>query len=157
MSQDGVILAGLLDVTEQGGAVNVELAVLADYATTTADGKLIIAGVFDMINVASFPARHPVMCLALRIHGDAADLGTHALELRLVDPDARGVVPAVTSQFEVPDPGEQATTANSQFVINMANIAFEKPGPYSFDILIDERYELSVSFEVRQSAPTSHQ
>ena len=137
--------------------MNVELAVLADYATTTADGKLIIAGVFDMISVATFPAQHPAMYLAIRIRGDAADVGTHALELRLVDPDARGVVPAVTSQFEVSAPGEQTTIANSQFVINMANIAFEKPGPYSFDILIDERYELSVSFEVRQPAPASHE
>ncbi|MCX6363020.1 MAG: hypothetical protein NTW58_02395 [Actinobacteria bacterium] len=137
--------------------MNVELAVLADYATTTADGKLIIAGVFDMISVASFPAQHPAMYLALRIHGDGADIGAHALELRLVDPDARGVVPAVTSRFEVPDPGELSAIANSQFVINMANIAFEKPGPYAFDILIDERYELSVSFEVRQLAPASHE
>jgi len=109
--------------------VNVELAVLADYATTTSDGKLIIAGVFDTINVAAFPAQHPVVCLALRIHGDAADVGTHALELRLVDPDARGVVPAVTSQFDVSDSGDHATTAKTQFVINMVNLHFEKPGP----------------------------
>ena len=110
--------------------MNVELAVLADYATTTSDGKLIIAGVFDTINVAAFPAQHPVVCLALRIHGDAADVGTHALELRLVDPDARGVVPAVTSQFDVSDSGDHATTAKSQFDIQLSNVSAIRPPSY---------------------------
>jgi len=59
VSQDGVVLAGLREATEPEDGVNVELAVLVDYATTTADGKLIIAGVFDVISVASFPAWHP--------------------------------------------------------------------------------------------------
>ena len=98
-----------------------------DYERWQADHR---RRLFDTINVAAFPAQHPVVCLALRIHGDAADVGTHALELRLVDPDARGVVPAVTSQFDVSDSGDHATTAKSQFVINMVNLHFEKPGLY---------------------------
>jgi hypothetical protein len=40
------------------------------------------------------------------------------------------VVPAVTSQFDVSDSGDHATTAKSQFVINMVNLHFEKPGLY---------------------------
>jgi len=133
--------------------VNIELAALADYAAVTADGKLIVAGVFDSLIVAGLPASHPMMYLALRISGDAAETGRHELEVRLVDPDGKPVIPSLKGGIELPPTPADGTAASAQFVMGMANVAFAAQGPHAFDILIDERYELSVSVVVRLAPP----
>ena len=50
----------------------VKLAVLADYANVTSDGKLNILGIFDRMNVLNLPAVHPQMNLVLRLEAHRA-------------------------------------------------------------------------------------
>jgi len=50
--------------------VNIELAVLADYAAVTHDNKLVIAGIFDSLNVPGLTWSLTMMSLALRISGE---------------------------------------------------------------------------------------
>jgi len=133
--------------------VNIELAALADYAAVTADGKLIVAGVFDSLIVPALPASHPMMYLALRISGDASETGRHELEIRLVDPDGKAVIPSLQGGLELPPTPEGGTPISAQFVMGMANVAFGAQGPHAFDILIDERYELSLSVVVKLASP----
>jgi hypothetical protein len=129
--------------------VNIELAVLADYAAIMHDNKLVIAGIFDSLNVAAVPASIPMMYLALRVSGDASDQGAHELELRLVDPDGRALIPSLRGGIELPQPPADGAPSWAQLVMGMANVVFSSLGPHAFDILIDGRYEMSVTVFVR--------
>ena len=67
--------------------MQVKLAVLADYANVTAEGKLNILGIFDRINLVQVPAVHPQMHLVLRLEARAAERDrVHRVEIRLHDP-----------------------------------------------------------------------
>ena len=134
--------------------MNIELAALADYAALTADGKLVVAGVFDALLVPALPASHPMMYLALRISGDASEAGRHEPQIRLVCPRGKPVIPSLRGGLDLPTVGAGEAKASAQLVMGMGNVSFGSQGPHAFDILIDERYELSVSVDVRL-APAS--
>ena len=60
--------------------MQVKLALLADYANVTAEGKLNILGIFDRINVVGVPAVHPQMHFILRLEAHPAEWDrTHPL------------------------------------------------------------------------------
>ncbi len=129
--------------------VRVDLAVLADYATVTDDKKLVIVGVFDSILAKSFPALHPSMYVALRICLGPADNGDHTLSLRIVDPDGHTVAPELKANFTVNAPLNDDQEGALQLVMGMGNMKFEVCGPYAVYILIDDRYEETVSLSLR--------
>ncbi|MEI6451684.1 MAG: hypothetical protein WCP98_17300, partial [Actinomycetes bacterium] len=97
--------------------MNIELAVLADYAAVTHDNKLVIAGIFDSLNVPGLPWSLPMMSLALRISGDAADVGRHELELRLVDPDGGAIIPSLKGEFVLPPVPADGAPSSAQLVM----------------------------------------
>ena len=129
--------------------MNIALAVLADYAAVTHDNKLVIAGIFDSLNVPGLPWSLPMMSLALRMSGDASDVGRHEIELRLVDPDGGAIIPSLKSEFVLPPVPADGAPSSAQMVMGMANVVFSAHGPHAFDILVDGRYELSVTVYVR--------
>ena len=53
--------------------MQVKLAVVADYANVSSEGKLNILGIFDRINVSDLPAAHPQMHLILRLEAHSTD------------------------------------------------------------------------------------
>jgi hypothetical protein len=135
-----------------GGAVQVKLALLADYANVTAEGKLNILGIFDRINVTEIPAVHPQMHLILRLEAHPAERGRpHNVEIRLHDPDGDTVF-EVRGDF-VPQgrPGE--TIATNQ-ILTLNNLQLSKPGGYTFVVLVnnDLKMELPLAVEVAPPA-----
>lgn len=56
--------------------MRVALGVLADYANVSADGKLNIMGVFQIVNVIQFPHVHAQMHLVLTLEADPSEAGT---------------------------------------------------------------------------------
>jgi hypothetical protein len=128
--------------------MQVRLAALADYATTTEHGKLIIAGVMDTVIVRELPAAHPMMALAVRMVAEPGEARTHMLTMRLVDPDGLDVIPPVNGQIEfgTPHPTEGA---RAQVVLNMPGVTFKVAGAHRMDILLDGRLEYSVDLFVR--------
>lgn len=70
--------------------MKVTLAVLADYANITREGKLNILGIFDVIHAHDFPMTHPQMQLVMRFEADIAEAGkTKKLEIKLMDEDGK--------------------------------------------------------------------
>ncbi len=132
--------------------MRVDLAVLSDYATMTADQKLVIVGVFDTILVHALPAAHPSLHLALRVCIGPEDTGAHSLLVRLVDPDGREVIPALKADFDadIPMDGDQGAL---QMVLEIGPVPFAAEGPHAVDILIDDRYEDAVPLRIKL---TSH-
>lgn len=129
--------------------MQVKLAVLADYANVTAEGKLNILGIFDCINVTDVPAVHPQMQFIMRLeaHPDEKDR-VHTIEVRLHDPDGQTV-------FElkgeiVPRGGAPGQTIASNQIITINNLELRQTGEYSFVVFIDNDLKTEVPLTVTQ-------
>lgn len=133
--------------------MRVDLAVLADYATVTADQKLVIVGVFDVILAKTVPVRHSSMYVALRICSGAIDNGDHTVIIRLVDPDGKPVGPELKAEFTVQVPLDLDGEGALQLVMGIGNVELKEFGPYAVDILIDDRFEDTVALRLQESRP----
>jgi len=123
--------------------VNVDLALLADYAAVTNEGKLIAAGIFDRLRPPQLPWHHPTMCIALRVHFHPGEEGGHKIGIRLVDPDGTQIVSLDgDATVAAMDPVEGGT---AQLVLNLNNVPFKMKGRHSFDVFLDGRYEHSIA------------
>ena len=130
--------------------MRVDLAVLADYATTTQDQKLVIVGVFDTILLTELPAAHRSLHLALRVCFGPADSGPHTLVVRLVDPDGHEIIPALKAGFSADFPDDSDAEGALQMVLEIGNVPFTVAGPYAVDILLDDRYEETAPFRIKK-------
>jgi Family of unknown function (DUF6941) len=132
--------------------MEIEFAVIADYATTTSENKLVIGGIFDTVYAPDMPAQHPVMALALRVRAHPGEEGRHAITVRLVDPDGAEVVQPLEAPFEI-GVGDQLEGGTADLVLQLNGVPFETFGRHSFDIFVDGRFEKGVMLSVRR-APT---
>lgn len=129
--------------------MNVTLAVLADYANLSQEGKLNIMGVFDAIYAETFPMIHPEMKLVVQYEAGAADVqATHRIEIHLMDADGRKPM-VITGQVAIGDvqPGYPLKT-NS--ILNIRNAQFERPGDFVFNVLVDGEVKHQVPLKVLQ-------
>ena len=98
--------------------MELKLAVLADYATTTDQGKLVLGGVFDTLMMQRFPGVHPQMAVAIRLAAGPDEGNNHHVTVRLLDPRGNDVIPAMEGDLEVPGrrhpvrPGRAARAAH---------------------------------------------
>lgn len=82
--------------------MDIKLAVLADGANATAEGKLNILGIFNALHAPNFPCVHPQMCLVLRFEATRAEEGkTRNIEIQLADDDGQKVF-AINASLVIP-------------------------------------------------------
>ena len=133
--------------------MEVTLALLADYANLTADGKLNIMGTFDTIFAERFPAVHPQMQLILRLSANPAEVGARKkLEIKLMTEDGRQMF-SISAEFgfQVKDPAlPVGLEMKTDQIIGLNNIRFESAGDYQFAILINDDTKETVPLKVRQ-------
>jgi hypothetical protein len=127
--------------------MDLQVAVLCD-AATDSHGKLNILGTFDTIFTSQLPATHPQCSIALRMSFNKVEEGKHQIKLMFVDEDGGPVMRAVEMAFEVGMP-EDTLFLSRNFVINIQQLKFEKPGLYSIDIAMDGRQEGSIPLQVK--------
>jgi hypothetical protein len=126
--------------------MQVKLAVLADYANVTGDGKLNILGIFDRINLLQIPAAHPQMHLVLRLDAHAAELDrSHAVEIRLHDPDGNTIFEV---QGEIVPHGEAGQPVSTNQILTLNNLQLEKVGNYRFVVLINNDVKTEIPLGV---------
>jgi hypothetical protein len=131
--------------------VQVKLALLADYANVTAEGKLNILGIFDRIGVGQVPAMHPQMHLILRLEAHPAERGrAHKIEIRLHDPDGKTVFD-VHGDF-VPQGPTGETIATNQ-ILTLNNLQLVKAGGYMFIVFVNNDLKAEVPLHVEVGAP----
>jgi hypothetical protein len=133
--------------------MNVNLAVLCDAANVSREGKLNILGEFDSIHVATFPLVYPTMVLVVRLEAHPTEAGEHALKLHLVDEDGGDCVPPLQGAFatgDPPFPGVPIRTA--PLILQMHGVRFDKPGHYSFELLVDNHHLRSLPLHVLADA-----
>lgn len=130
--------------------MQVKLALLADYANVTAEGKLNILGIFDRINVQELPAVHPQMHLILRLEAHPAERNrAHNVEIRLHDPDGQTIF-EVTGDM-VPQ-GATGHTVSTNQILTLNNLQLSKSGGYNFVVLVNNDLKSEVLLEVELGA-----
>jgi hypothetical protein len=113
------------------------MALLADEANMTQDGKLNVLGVFDRIGAIVFPTVHPKMVFAFRVQAEFQDVGkTYAVRVRLLDEDG-GALFEANGEIVAPEvePGE-FSSANQVFTL--VGVQFAQPGIYKFVVALDD-------------------
>lgn len=132
-------------------SMNIQIAVLCD-AATDYNGKLNILGTFDTIITSQLPAVHPQCSIALRLAFTRIEEGSHKVKLNFVDEDGKFVMPSIDMPVDVLVPAE-ANFLVRNFVINIQQLKFDKPGQYSIDMAIDGRQETSIPLLVKHKQP----
>jgi hypothetical protein len=133
--------------------MNIQIAVVCDAATDT-NGKLNLLGAFDTIHTQQLPAVAAQCSIALRMTFYNSEEGMHALRLTFVDADGGNIMPGIDmpAQVRIPDDGHFITT---NFIVNIQQLIFEKPGLYSIDVSLDGRQEASIPLVVKYVPPTA--
>ena len=131
--------------------MQIKLALLADYANVTAEGKLNILGIFDRITVQELPAVHPQMHLILRLEAHAAERNrSHTIEIRLHDPDGETVFEVKGDMVPHGSPG--VTSATNQ-ILTLNNLQLSKVGGYNFVVFVNNDLKAEIPLGVEQSQP----
>ncbi len=129
--------------------MEVDLAVVADAANVSQEGKLNILGVFDTIWARKFPFRHAAMVFVLRVRADFTDKGAHDLEVRLMDADG-GQLFKAGGPLQVPG-GVPGRPIKPHVIMGLAGVTFQKPGDYSFEVMLDDHHLKSVPLYVMET------
>jgi len=131
--------------------MQVKLALLADYANVTGEGKLNILGIFDRITIQQLPVVHPQMHLILRLEAHATERNrVHNIEIRLHDPDGETVFEVKGDM--VPQGASVLSTSTNQ-ILTLNNLQLEKVGGYNFVVFVDNDLKAEVPLGV-ELAPT---
>jgi hypothetical protein len=130
--------------------MQVKLALLADYANVTAEGKLNILGVFDRINIAEIPAVHPQMHFILRLEAHSAERDrAQNIEIRLYDPDGQTVFEVKGDMVPHGKPGQ--TIATNQ-ILTLNNLQLSKTGGYMFVVFVNNDLKTEIPLGVELSS-----
>jgi hypothetical protein len=117
--------------------MKIPMALLADEANVSQEGKLNVLGVFDRIAAASFPVVHPKLVFVFRVQAEYTDQGPPVpVRVRLLDQDG-AVLFEATGELAPPPvgPGE-FVTANQIFTL--VGVQFPQPGLYNFVLTVGE-------------------
>ncbi|HET9151477.1 MAG TPA: hypothetical protein VFN83_07135 [Gemmatimonadales bacterium] len=115
--------------------LQVDFAVIADYALIDQAGKLSVLGIFQHVWVQQFPAVHPRTHLVLRVRGRRTEIGVHTLRIRFLDDRGEELLGGDGSvQFGEPPAGVVDVEAGAVLVFD---VPLPRPGPYRFEITLD--------------------
>ena len=133
--------------------MQVEIAVLADAANISREGKLNICGIFQHVFGQSLPIGWPMMTLVLQLRLAPEEAGQrHTLSIRLNAPQGNVLQQFPDAQFEAPaDPGARKVII--PLTVNFAGLAFPAFGQYGFEILVNGVSLTTVELEVGQIPP----
>jgi len=132
--------------------MQIKLALLADYANVTGEGKLNILGIFDRITVQDLPVVHPQMHLILRLEAHSVErTRVHNIEIRLYDPDGETVF-EVKGEI-VPQGAQGLTTATNQ-ILTLNNLHLAKTGGYMFVVFVDNDLKSEIPLDVEYNPAT---
>jgi hypothetical protein len=132
--------------------VDVNVAVLADYANVSQDGKLNIMGIFQEINPPFLPFPLPQMYLVLSFSAGPAEFDTDRnLRIALLHTDGQELL-TLEAQMRVPRSKREGSRAYINEAVGLAGVVFERPGDYAFYVLIGDDEKAAVPIHVNEPA-----
>jgi hypothetical protein len=128
--------------------MEVTLAVIADYANVSQDGKLNIMGIFQEINAPELPFPLPQMYLVLSFAAGPAEFDSvRDLRVSLLHTDGQELM-RLEGQLQVPRPTRAGSRAYMNEAIGLAGITFYQPGDYGFSVLVGDDEKATVPLHV---------
>ena len=141
-----------MDATPESIGPTVDVALLAD-AVQAVNGKLfILGGGWDTLWVRSLPVRHPSLAIGFRLRVPTSYAANElTLSVELQDEDGKAVLPrGLSHRVRLDSPrSSDATDLGLVRSFTFNNLSFEKEGPYSFVISVDEEPVSRLRFTVR--------
>ena len=130
--------------------MNVNLAVLADYANVSQEGKLNIMGVFQEVNPVSLPAVVPQMYLIVSFEAGAAEFGTEKhIRVALLEMDGSEVM-SMEAPMVVQQPSRSGTRAYINQILVLQGLTLPRPGDYAFHVLVNGDEKRAIPLHVNE-------
>jgi hypothetical protein len=130
------------------------LALLADYANMTREGKLNLMGIFNRVFAPSFPAHHLEMRLVMKFSAPPGETGTKKnVVVKLLNADGKLVL-QTAGDVTIPEESS-SVTFELVHILDLRLTPFEKPGQYAFHILVNGDTKGMVPFDVVQTPQAS--
>ena len=130
--------------------MDVTLAVLADYANVSQDGKLNIMGIFQEVNPPVLPFQLPQMYLVVSFEAGPAEFNSvKNIRIALLDSDGNERL-ALEGRVQVPRPPRPGSRAFINQTIGLNGVSFERAGDYEFAILIGGETRGRVALHVNE-------
>lgn len=113
------------------------MAVLADEANVSQEGKLNLMGIFDRIAAVEFPVSHPKLVFAFRVEAEFADSGRlFPIRVTMEDEDGDVLFEAAGELMAPPVAPGEYSTANQLFAL--VGVQFPRAGMYRFVVRLGE-------------------
>jgi hypothetical protein len=132
-----------------------KLALLADCANVTRDGKLDLMGVSNTINARALPWVQPQVQIVLQFEVEPADWDTEkSIEVQLVDADGNQLS-AMQGKIKVARP-KTDKPSQMNWILSANNLRFNSQGDYIFVLRLDGQIESEIPLRVNYTpAPPS--
>jgi hypothetical protein len=136
--------------------MEVKLAVLADFASVTREGKLNVLGIFQEISPPSLPTVLPICYVVVAYEAGPAEVGSDKnITLALQDADG-----AVSMQLEqnitVPVAPRQGNRSLIHQINALIQLPLEQSGDYQFVIMINGEEKSHIPFRVNEPTEAPH-
>lgn len=132
--------------------MEVPLAVLADAANVSREGKLNIFGIFNRLWAIKFPAKHPQAELVMVFEADAGEAEQKkSVGVLLRDSDGNKIL-GIEGELVLPKarPGQPIRINH---ILSLPGIPLPKPDDYVFTIMVNGETKAQVPFGVAQARP----
>ena len=134
--------------------MRVEYSFLCDYAQDHA-GKLTAIGIgIDQMAVGALPWTHPLMYLVAQVKYSAAEAGTKALAVRIVDADGANVVPPIDGEIDFASPLGTPQGA-IKLVLQFNNVVFNRLGDYEVQLALGGQEIAALPIAVQAAGATA--
>jgi hypothetical protein len=128
--------------------MNIDFAVVCDYALVDQFGKLSVIGLFQHIWVQKFPTVHPRLHLVIRLKGSRTEVGQHDVRIRLLNEEDQEIISG-DGKVNFPEPPAGVLEVEAGAVLAF-DVPFQKPGQYRFEINVDTDVQTNVPIAVSQ-------
>jgi hypothetical protein len=134
--------------TDNGIPVEIKLALLADAANLSREGKLNILGAFTSIYAPEVPARHPEMQLVLNMDVSPAEAGQEKkIDIKLLGEDGENIG-EVSGIFMMPKLRKPGRKMQVGLILPLRDTVFPKEGSYQIAVVVDGRTEIEIPLTV---------
>ncbi len=138
--------------------MDVTLAVAADYANVSGDGKLNIMGIFQELTPGGFPAVVPQMYLVLSWDAGPAEFGIERdIRITFMGPDPNEQNVSLDTKVVIPEaerPGERVVFNQ---ILQVNGLPLLRSGPHAIYILLRDDEKARVPLYVREPTGTERE
>jgi hypothetical protein len=136
--------------------MKVKLAVVADAANVSQEGKLNIMGIFEAIRSPTIPARHAQLTVVVCLEADPSERGrSYTLDMDLMDEDGKSIQKLPSLSFTAPSE-ETPRPMMIRAIATVTDLIFPKYGDYTLSIIVDNHFLENVRIGLTLP-PNSHE